>query len=441
MRLSLDPRANHRTSKVTIVIAAAGAAAVLAVLVILAAVAPRGIPLVPYYYVDAQFANASNLKDLSAVQINGREVGDVSQVSYEHGVANVMLQMLPGTQKLTSGATVRIRLKNPIGAKYVEVTASSKGTVLANHGVLPLSHTSTAVDTQTLLSGFNAPTRANLRASLIGLGKGFLGRGTGINEAIPIATPELRNLSGIAGAINDVPGAANDFAPAGDSLANAYDPVRSQLAAGFHPQAEVLQDIGDERATIQRTLDVAPGSLTALRTGLAQADPLLKQVTGFAHATIKLTRPAPAALTAATKLMKTSIPALRRSLPLLRSVNTAVNPTLSALDTIYPVLSPTDAMLRNQTAPLTTLVAHDCDFLTEAQNWRSAMSTGVPGNYDPTSNLTSLEPGLGPDINSFRVLALAPTTSETLDADAPGTFAHGNDAYPAPCAATQETLK
>ncbi len=441
MQLTLDPRANHRPSKVTIVLAAAAATAVLAILVILAAVAPRGVPLVPYYYVDAQFANAANLKDLSAVQVNGREVGDVSQVTYRHGVANVMLQLLPGTQKLTSGATARIRLKNPIGARYVEVTASARGRILPNHGVLPESHTSTAVDTQTLLSGFNAPTRANLRASLIGLGTGFLGRGTAINEAIPVATPELSNLQSVAAAINAIPGAANDFAPDADSLADAFDPVRTQLAAGFRPQAEVLGDIAEETTTLQRTLDVAPGALSALRAGLAQADPLLTQVTGFAHATVRLTRPAPAALTAATRLMRTSVPALERSLPLLRAVDTAVSPTLRALDTAYPVLTPTDTALKQQSGPLTNLVAHDCDFLTEAENWRSAMSVGVPGNYDPTSHLTALEPGLGPDINSFRVLALAPTTTETLDADAPGSFAHGNDAYPAACQATQETLK
>jgi phospholipid/cholesterol/gamma-HCH transport system substrate-binding protein len=441
MRLSLDPPSNHRASRVTIVIAAAAASAVLAVLVLLAAVAPHGVPLLPYRYVDAQFANAANLQELSAVQIAGRQVGQVTSITYEHGLDNVTVQMLPGTQPLTTGATFRIRQKNPIGAKYVEVTPSARGTVLADHAVIPTSHTSTAVDTQMLLSGFNGPTRTNLTKSLIGLGQGVIGRGTGINEALPVATPELRNLEAASKAILAVPGAASDFAPAADSLASAYDPVRTQLAQGFAPQSEVLQDLGDSTTALRRTLDVAPASLTALKAGLAQADPLLAQTTGLARAAIALTRPAPAALTAATRLMRTGVPSLQRSLPLLASVDRAVSPTLGLLDTAYPVLSPTDTVLEEQLKPLTNLVSHDCDFLNETENWRSAMSWGVPGNYDPLSHLSSLEPGLGPDINSFRVLALAPTTSESLDADAPGNFAHGTDAYPAPCAANTEELK
>ena len=66
--------------------------------------------------------------------------------------------------------------------------------------MLPVSHTSTSVDTQTLLSGFNAPTRRNLQLSLIGLGQGFLGRGQGINETLPIAAPVLSHLQALSSA-------------------------------------------------------------------------------------------------------------------------------------------------------------------------------------------------------------------------------------------------
>ncbi|HET9073640.1 MAG TPA: MlaD family protein [Solirubrobacteraceae bacterium] len=437
----LDPVANARASRSTIVLAALAAGALLTVLVLLAALAPRGVPLLPYYYVEAHFANASNLRPLAAVDISGRQVGQVSQVRYVDGVADVTLQMLPGTPPLTDAATVRIRQKNPIGAKYVEVTPARRGATIPDHGVIPVSRTSTAVDTQTLLSGFNAPTRAHLTQTLDGLGAALLGRGTGINESLPLAAPELAQLQRSAAAILAVPGAAQDFAPSGDALASAYAPVRSQLAAGFRPQAAVLNDIAAEAASLRQTLQVAPGALDALRTGLAQADPLLTQVSGFARATVSLTRPAPAALAAATTLMRTGVPALRRAFPLLGAVERAVSPTLGLLDTSYPILGPTSRTLQLQMGPLTTLVAHDCDVLNETRNWRSAMSWGVPGNSDPVSHLTALEPGLGPDINSFRVLALAPTTNETLNADAPGSFAHGNDAYPAPCAANGELLR
>jgi phospholipid/cholesterol/gamma-HCH transport system substrate-binding protein len=441
MIASLDRRADHKPAQATILISAAIAGLVLLALVYLAAVAPRGVPLLPYYYVHAQFRNAENIRVLSTVQIAGRRVGQVSDITYDHGLARLTLQMLPGTQKLTSGATARIRVKNPIGAKYVEVTPSASGTSLRSGDTLPASHTSTAVDTQTLLSGFDAPTRSNLRASLIGLGQGFLGRGQGINETLPLAAPVLSNLESLSNAILSISGAAAGFAPSANSLAAAYDPVRQELGAGFRPQAEVLQDFADQRGSLQATLDIAPGSLSALRQGLAQAQPLLEQTAGFARATVAFTRPAPAALQAATTLLRTGVPSLQRTLPLLRAIGTAVTPTDELLNRVDPVISPSLRALANQMQPLSNLGARPCDFLTQTINWRSAMAWGVPAGYDPTSNLTTPEPGLGPNVNSFRVLALPETSTETLNADAPGSFPHGNNAYPPPCAAPSQVLK
>ncbi len=438
---AFDRRASHKPARTTILLSAFVATAVMLALVYLAAVAPRGVPLLPYYYVNAQFRTAANIRILSTVQIAGRRVGQVSDITYHDGMAILKLQMLPGNQKLTSAAIARIRVKNPIGAKYVEVTPSSSGTPLASGATLPVSHTSTAVDIQGLLSGFNAPTRRNLQLSLIGLGKGFLGRGQGINETLSIAAPFLDNLESLSNAILSRPGAAARFAPSADSLAAAYDPVRRQLGQQFKPEAEVLQDFADRTSSLQSTLDVAPSSLAALRRGLAQAQPLLDQTTGFARATINLTQPAPAAFRAATALLKEGVPSLRRTEPLLNTISGAVTPTTALLNRVDPVISPSIRALRNQIVPLSYFALRQCDLLTQATNWRSALAWGVPTGSDPLSHLTDGQPGLGPNVNSFRVIALPETTTETLNADAPGKFAHGADAYPPPCAAPSEVFK
>ena len=96
-----DPRANKRPSRATILTSATVAVVVMLALVYLAAVAPRAVPLLPYYYVNAQFKNAENLRLLNTVQIAGRRVGQVSNITYHDGLAVVELQMLPGTQNLT----------------------------------------------------------------------------------------------------------------------------------------------------------------------------------------------------------------------------------------------------------------------------------------------------------------------------------------------------
>jgi phospholipid/cholesterol/gamma-HCH transport system substrate-binding protein len=439
MTRTFNRTASHRASRPTILISALVAGLLLAALIYLAAVAPRGVPLISYYYVNADFSNASNIDLLATVDIAGRDVGQVSHISYQHGLAVLKLQMFPGTQKLTSDATARIRQKNPIGAKYVEVTPNPHGTVLQGGATMPVSRTSTAVDTQTLLNGLTPPARTGLTNSVTGLGEGFLGRGTGINEALTFTAPELQHMEATWNAILARPGSAARLVPSAESMAAAYEPVRTQLAAGFEPQAQVLQDFADERANLQSTLDVAPSSLGALRVGLAESQPLLDQMTGFARATVKLTAPAPAALRAATTFLKTATPSLRRTLPLLRSIDAAVPSADSMFNTVYPALSPSVRLLSNQMSPLQTLAAHSCDYLSWASNWRSMLEWGVPGNYDPSSDLTATEPGLGRNVNSFRNDALVEDSTEITDADNPGNFPHGADAYPAPCTATSQT--
>lgn len=437
---AFDRKASHRPSRPTILISAVVACGVLLGLTYLAAVAPRGIPGLPYYYVNAQFRNSSNINILSTVQIAGRRVGQVSDITYDNGLADLKLQLLPGTQTLRSGSTARIRVKNPIGAKYVEITPSNNGTALASGDTIPVSHTSTAIDTQGVFSTFDAPTRKNLQLALIGLGKGFLGRGTGINEVLGEATPELENFNLLSEAVLAQPGAAARFAPSAESLAAAYDPVRGDLASGFRPQANVLQDFADEQTNVQQTLDVAPGSLSALRAGLAEAQPLLEQTAGFARASISLTQPAPAALQAATSLLREGVPSLERAEPLLQAIDNAVPPTTSLLEQVDPVISPTERALHNQLRPLINLAGRQCDFLTQGADWRSALSWGIPANSDPLSTLSDGETGLGPNINSFRVLAVPESTTESLLPDAPGDVETGTDAYPAPCVAPSERL-
>ena len=439
MIAAFDRSASHRPARATILLAAAVTGLVMLALVYLAAVAPRGVPLLPYYYVNAQFRDAENIRILSTVQIAGRRVGQVSDITYDHGLARLKLQMLPGNAEADLGGhradpgqepdrrQVRRDHSAHLGHRRWRATRRCRCRRPRRRST-----------PRRCCRGSTRPRAGTSSGSLIGLGQGFLGRGQGINETLPLATGVLTNLDELSQAVLALPGAASNFAPSADSLAGAYDPVRQQLGAGFRPQADVLNDFTAQRPSIESTLDVAPGALAALRSGLAQSDPLLEQTAGFARATIGFTQPAPAALKAATALLRTAVPSLQQTLPLLRSVGNAVDPTDALLARVDPVIAPSIRVLLGQIRPLGNLAARQCDFLNQTVNWRSAMAWGVPANYDPISHLSTPEPGLGSNINSFRVLALPETSSETLNADAPGSFPHGVDAYPAPCAAPSQ---
>ncbi|MEA2171880.1 MAG: phospholipid/cholesterol/gamma-HCH transport system substrate-binding protein [Solirubrobacteraceae bacterium] len=431
--------ANHKASRVTIILAALGAVVITAVLVYLAAVAPRGVPTLKYVDVTARFNSTADLKLLSTVALNGKRVGQVNKIDSDGKVALVHLQLQPNT-KLRSDTTARIRVKNPVGAKYVDLQPGRMGQFLTDGDTIPLSQTSTSVDTPELLQGFTPDARGNLSTTVQGLGKGFAGRGQEINQILPKSGPEVDNFGSASQAILARPGAAARFAPSAEQLARAYDPVRGDLAAGFRPQAAALEAFADSRANIQDLFGVAPSSLQNLRDAFNATSPLLEATAGFARATIRLTGPAPSALRQATALLQAGEPALQKTRPLLDALGDAVDPTLGALDTFRPEIRPTIRLLRTQLPILRQFNTQACDVKYQAQHWRSALGFGVPINTDPTSNLDAGD--VGPRNNSFRVLAVNPDTPEALlsDSATPEQIANtvANDTFPAPCVAPTE---
>lgn len=437
-----DRPANHQASRVTIVSAALVALALTGVLIYLAAVAPRGVPTVDYVNVTAQFERTADIKLLSTVALNGKRIGQVDKIDSNGRVALVRLQLEPGTA-LRSDTTARIRVKNPVGAKYVDLTPGTMGRTLQDGDVLPVAQTSTSVDTPELLETFPPDTRADVQDTVQGLGKGFAGRGQELNGTLTKAAPVLDDLKSASDAVVGRGDAAARFAPSAASLAEAYDPVRGDLGAGFRPQADALAAFGDSRSDLQQLFGVAPGSLSSLRTAFDRATPLLRTTAGLARASQRLTGPAPAALRETTKLLVAGRPALRETRPLLDALSDAVDPTLRGLQTFRPQIAPTIAALQDQLPPLRQLALQSCDVLAQGANWRSALSWGVPGGSDPASDLD--ETDVGPNLQSFRVLGVPPATTEALLADSAtkASIAGGvaEDPYPSPCTAPGNVKK
>ena len=431
--------ASHTPSPLTIVVAAVAAVGVLGVLVWVAIVAPRGVPGLSYYKINAQFDDASQIADLSQVRIAGRHIGQVAKSGLSHGRATVELQLYPGQGPLRSDTTARIRLKGALGAKYVELTPGRKGRVLPDGATLPASQTSTATDLLDILQSFEARTRRHLQVAVRGLGEGFLGRGEDLNAMLRVAPGFFGGLRRVSDSVLARPGAAARFGPSLESLTSAYDPIREELAAGFRPEARALEAFADRRVALDRTLVEAPPTLQALRQGLDASTPLLNELAGLARGTTRLTRRAPAALRETSVLLRAARPGLRDAKPLLNELARAVSPTLTFLRTVDPAIAPAIRALRNNVEGLAELGRHSCDFLGFARNWRSSLGFGVQKGFgDFAGTLDDGPAGLGP-LNSLRVLVVRSAELESTSADAPPVDASiGRNPYPSPCVALTE---
>src|SRR5439155_686994 len=132
-----------------------------------------------------------------------------------------------------------------------------------------------------VLSTFDPATRTNTQRFLRELGRGVLGRGQDLSEALDSAPDFLAGTQQVAGAIVSRPGAMASLIRGGEGAAAAADPVREPLAAGFAAEARAVRPFADREASLQRTLEVAPGALATVRAGLSQADPLVRELGGL----------------------------------------------------------------------------------------------------------------------------------------------------------------
>jgi phospholipid/cholesterol/gamma-HCH transport system substrate-binding protein len=418
----MRPKRRSQHPRRATLIAALTGILVLAALSYSALTAGNGLPLFPYYYVNAQFGDAAELDPHSDVRIAGVLVGQVLSTSIQHGVAVARLQLNRSAGRLRSDTTARIRLRGPLGAKLVELSPGRDGKPMPSGSTIPATQTSTSVAVFDVIAMFDARRRADLRALLGGLGEGFLGRGAQLNEALTNSPAVVSDLGQVADAVNSRQGAAQRFVPSSASLSAAFDPVRDELAAGFDPAARALAPFTDERPSVQDMLSIGAGALDSIRQGLAQTDPLLVQTAGFSRAAVRLTAPAPAALQAAAVLLAQARGPLLKARALVETLAGAAPPTLMMLQALAPLAAPIGRSLANSTPGLDTLGRYGCDVEGWARNYYAGFKLGTPPNTL-----------IGP--TGIARAAVANNQSAS-NGNAPGKIAH--DAYPAPCTAASE---
>lgn len=439
MTMFRDRLERHTDSPMTIVATAVGAVLALAALVWVAIAAPRGVPGKAYYELEAQFADTANMTPMTEVRIAGRRVGQVTRIALRDGRGEVRLQLQPDVGPLRTDTRAQIRLRSPLGARYVELIPGTTGRTLPGGATIPVRQTTTLEDVTSVLQAFDAPTRGAAQDTIRGFGAGLLGRGPELNEMLSRLPAVLDDARGVSEAVLARPDAAARLVPSALSAVEAVNPVRAELAGAMRPASRAFAAVADAGADVRATLDRAPATLAALKRGLDAATPLLTQTAGLARETVRLSRPAPRALRRTAALLRDSRPALHDTRVILGQLRGAVPPTLALLRAADPATGPTGRALRNGLPPVRELGGRTCDLTIMTRNWRSMLSFGsAPDSGDPLGGLDD-DSGLG-QLNYVRLTFAIPPSGDTASLDVTPLAPRAN-AYPAPCQATKERAR
>jgi len=156
---------------------AVGIAVVLLIVVGIYLAFTKSIPFTsPGYEVKATFANAVRISNKAPVRIAGVNVGQVTGIERKGNASVVTFTVTDEGRPIHEDASIEIRPRIFLeGNFFLDVDPGSPSAPeLPDDGEIPITHTSTAVQLDEILTSLQKPERQSLQLLLEGLGTGLL---------------------------------------------------------------------------------------------------------------------------------------------------------------------------------------------------------------------------------------------------------------------------
>jgi phospholipid/cholesterol/gamma-HCH transport system substrate-binding protein len=156
----------------------------------------KHVPFTSYgYELKATFTNSANIAQKSPVRIAGVEVGKVIKSERDGDATTVTFTVDNSGRPIHKDAFASIRPRIFLeGNFFIELDPGSPGSPeLGSGGTIPVSHTSTAVQIDEVLTALQSPVRADLGRLLEGYGKALTNEPTPAEDLTQL--PQVQGLS------------------------------------------------------------------------------------------------------------------------------------------------------------------------------------------------------------------------------------------------------
>jgi phospholipid/cholesterol/gamma-HCH transport system substrate-binding protein len=203
------------------------------------------------------------------VRVAGVEVGRISDVKVEDGVAVVRLDIEQEYENLIrEDATALLRPKTALKDMFIEVDPG-RGRPVPEGGRIGVANSLPDIDPDEIYSALDADTRPYLKLLVVGAGKGLAGRGEDLREVLRRFEPIHRDLARVTRATARRRDALK-------RLIHDYGLLMTEL--GSHPQdlrrlvtasRSVFDALANEDAEITESVARLPGALRASERALA----------------------------------------------------------------------------------------------------------------------------------------------------------------------------
>jgi len=222
------------------------------------------------YQVKAVFDNAGQLVPGNEVRVGGQPIGTIADIELDDQAnAIVTMEVDEPVAPLHEGTTATIRASSLSGIanRYVSLNPGpNNGQRIAHGGRIGSDETSAPVDLDVLFNTLDAKTRAGLRNLIRGSGDWYDGRAVEAGESTKYFAPFLAGSSRFADELALDQAVLQRFLKDGAATVSAIAERRDDLAGLVVNTNEAMDAIGDESVSLQRALELLPGTLRKANT-------------------------------------------------------------------------------------------------------------------------------------------------------------------------------
>jgi phospholipid/cholesterol/gamma-HCH transport system substrate-binding protein len=318
-------------------------------------------PLQTFYSVNASFPTVAAVAPGLGEPVNvaGVHVGQITGASLKDGQGILHMSIDPSElPRMYNDARAQLVPNTALKDMQVNITPGTPAAgVLRHGGTIPLSQTTSPIDSDELLAVLDTDTRTWLTSLITDIDRGITGRGHDLRRLFANLTPtatQLRRLTSLVAARRgEVASIVHNLGVLTSSVSSRDGQLRTVVRAG----ARTLQALASQDAALRDAIVRLPGTLQTTRTTLADVATLSDSLGPTATALLPTARRLPSVLRDARTLfegaallpLKEIPPFVQSVLPLARrlpAITTALDAGIGPLRKSFEVL----AYTTNETA-------------------------------------------------------------------------------------------
>ena len=205
---------------------------------------------------------APSLRVGQAVRISGQLAGLISGVepNPETGGATVTANITKTEfRPIGEDATAYVRVHSIVYNTYLEIEPGDRSDPMEDGDTIPRENVSSGVDLLEVVQLFDREARESLRATVVNVGQGLAGRGTGLNAAFKDVKPLSADLRKQLAAATSDEGALGESVSGAASTTDALRGFRSDDVAGtISSGAAVLDAVASRSAQLGQAIELLP---------------------------------------------------------------------------------------------------------------------------------------------------------------------------------------